>query len=117
MNPVRAGLVDEPGKYRWSSFGAKVEAANPGTDQRSVPLEWLDLDLHYLALGTTAAKRANQYRRWVLDTTPEWEIKLIRESVNRCHVTGDNKFIAEVEARIGRRLEIRRPGRPRVGSH
>ncbi len=122
MNPVRAGMVGAPGDYRWSSFGAKVEAANPGsaelgTDMRSVPSgvrpDWLDFDLHYLSLGTTAAERADKYRRWVKDTTPEWEMKLIRESLNRCQVTGDQKFVAEVEARIGRRLEVRRPGRPR----
>jgi len=115
MNPVRAGLVDDPGKYRWASFSAKVAAEKPGTDLRSVPSsvgDWLDLDQHYLALGATAAERATKYRQWVLDTTPEWEMKLIRESVNRCHVTGDRKFVAEIEARIGRRLEIRRPGRP-----
>lgn len=105
MNPVRAGLVADPIHYRWSSFAPKVDE-----DHERRP--WLDFDQHYLALGTTSADRAIKYRQWVTDTISEHELKLIRESVNRCHVTGDNRFVAEVEARIGRRLEVRRPGRP-----
>lgn len=106
MNPLRAGLVDEPGKYRWSSFPAKTECTH---DVRN----WLDFDQHYLGLGETAEERATNYRQYALQAIPDAEKKLICEALDRGHVAGDAKFLQEVAKRIGRRLELRRQGRPR----
>ena len=41
----------------------------------------------------------------------EWEI--IRESLQCNHVTGSGKFCEQIENAIGRRLQNRKPGRPR----
>ena len=47
LNPVRAGMVDDPAKYRWSSCTAKVGL------KKQV---WLDFDPFYLSLGRSAVK-------------------------------------------------------------
>jgi putative transposase len=106
MNSLRAGIVDDPGKYRWSSFVVKTDESHKNRD-------WFDFDEHYMSFGNTPAERAEKYRKWTLQTIPDAEIKLIRESVNRGHVTGDSRFVEDIEKRIGRRLVLRRQGRPR----
>jgi putative transposase len=52
-NPVRAGLVAEPGAYRWSSFGANAL----GRDDPIVTPHAL-----YFALGRTPEARRARYR-------------------------------------------------------
>jgi putative transposase len=53
QNPVRAALVDNAAKYRWSSyrFHANGEACN-----------WLTPHFVYLGLGSTSAERQEAYR-------------------------------------------------------
>ncbi|MBW8771310.1 MAG: transposase, partial [Gemmatimonadetes bacterium] len=53
MNPVRAGIVNEPGTYRWSSFRSNAEG-HPDTLVRRHPV--------YLSLGRGAAARRAAYR-------------------------------------------------------
>ena len=104
LNPVRAGMVDDPAKYRWSSCPAKV-----GIKEES----WLDFDYFYLSLGKSATKRAEKYAAWLRETIPESEIKLIREATQRGQLTANGKFVREISEKIGRRLELRGPGRPK----
>ena len=103
LNPVRAGIVAEPKSYRWSSYGAKVGRAEQ---------EWLDLDFQYLGLATTAAERQLKYRDFVRETIPESETERIRQAVQRGQLTGKQRFIEEMEMKVGRRIEFRGPGRP-----
>ena len=103
LNPVRAGIVAEPESYRWSSYGAKVGRAEQ---------EWLDLDFQYLGLATTAAERQLKYRDFVRETIPESETERIRQAVQRGQLTGKQRFIEEMEMKVGRRIEFRGPGRP-----
>ena len=104
LNPVRAGIVEDPGEYRWSSCSAKV-----GLKEHL----WLDLDPFYLSLGNTPAVRAKKYGRWLKVTVSEMEWKLIREAVQRGQLTADKKFEKEIPLKLGRRIELRGPGRPR----
>ena len=104
LNPVRAGIVDDPAKYRWSSCPTKV-----GFKKQT----WLDLDPFYLGLGKSAAKRAEKYATWLQETIPDSEIKLIREAAQRGQLTANGKFAREISEKIGRRLELRGPGRPK----
>jgi putative transposase len=53
MNPVRAGIVNEPGTYRWSSFRSNAEG-HPDALVRRHPV--------YLALGRCTAARRTAYR-------------------------------------------------------
>jgi len=104
MNPVRAGIVEPPEGYRWSSYAAKV-----GTRKK----RWIDLDGFYLGLGTNKAKRQQRYCQWMHETTSETEIELIQTAVSRNQLTGCSRFVDEIEKKLGRRVELRGRGRPK----
>jgi len=104
LNPFRAGMVEDPAHYRWSSCPAKV-----GHKEQ----HWLDFDPFYMGLADTATLRAERYANWLRETVPESELKLIREATQRGQLTADGKFVREISEKIGRRLELRGPGRPR----
>ncbi len=104
LNPLRAGMVDDPGQYRWSSCPTKVSTAIQ---------TWLDLDPFYLGLGESPIQRAEQYATWLRATVPESEWKLIREATQRGQLTANGKFAREISEKVGRCLELRGPGRPR----
>ena len=103
LNPVRANMVVDPAHYRWSSYRVKA-----GLAQDPV----VDLDSDYLALAGTDAERVVCYRRFVEAGISAGEYQLIRESLQRGQLTGNQRFIDEVEAIAGRRIERRGPGRP-----
>ncbi len=104
LNPVRAGMVEDPGQYRWSSCPAKT-----GIQEQS----WLDFDPFYLSLGNSPSERADKYRKWLHETVPEGEWKLIREASQRGQLTANVKFEKEISKKLGRRVELRGPGRPK----
>lgn len=103
LNPVRAGIVTEAEAYRWSSYGAKV-----GTSKH----EWLDFDSQYFGLGSTERKRQGKYRDFVQGTIQERELEQIRLGIQRGQLTGSRRFMKAIEAKVGRRIEFRGPGRP-----
>ena len=103
MNPVRACMVSHPSEYRWSSYREKTVG---------VP-EMIDPDPSFLALATDEPQRKRAYEKWVLSSIPDGEWESIRESVLRGHLTGAQKLEEEVAKRLGLRLEMRKPGRPR----
>ena len=105
LNPVRARMTDDPAAYPWSSY-----RRHAGLENR---LGWLDLDPCYEALGISDDERATCYREFVRSAIPVGELELIREALQRGQLTGTERFIGEVEAIIGRRIENRKQGRPR----
>ena len=104
LNPVRAGMAGAPEAYRWSSYRTKIGIENSGP---------VDLDPCFLALGSEAETRARRYAGWVHSGTQEAELELIRTALKRGQLTGSQRFVDEVEARTGLRIERRAPGRPR----
>ena len=104
LNPLRAGMVEDPSQYPWSSCPAKS-----GIKEQS----WLDFDPFYMSLGNTFDERAEKYGRWLRETVPEGEWKLIREATQRGQLTADKKFEQEIFEKLGRRIELRGPGRPK----
>lgn len=84
MNPVRAGMVVAPEDYSWSS--CRSHLGREKTD-------WLD--------------------DWLRSAVPPGEWDLIRKAAQRCQLTGGNLFTAEVEKKIGLRIELRWQGRPK----
>lgn len=79
LNPVRAGIVDSPELYRWSSYAhhAGVLVDPLVTDH---PLVW--------ALGNTPFERQLAYRRlFDLELTPEFVLSL-RSATNRGRALG-----------------------------
>jgi len=43
---------------------------------------------------------------------PEWEWHLMRDAVQRGQLTGTDRFVAQVETILGKRIENRSRGRP-----
>lgn len=105
LNPVRAGMVAAPGEYRWSSYNQHIG--------ESSSYAWLDTDPCFEALATTEASRQAKYRDFVFSSIPKGEWDLIREALQRGQLTGQSRFVDEVETIVGRRIEYRRQGRPR----
>ena len=105
LNPVRAGITDRPEGYRWSSYRQRV---GQGHD-----FPWLDAAAAFGWLGQTDEERGRHYAEFVRSAVPTGEWALIREALQRGQLTGNTRFIDEVAAILGRRIEHRKPGRPR----
>jgi putative transposase len=63
-------------------------------------------------LGHHEPDRRARYARFVEQAVPEQELTLMREALQRGQLTGNPRFVDEVEPIIGCRIERRRPGRP-----
>ena len=106
LNPVRAWMVADPSEYRWSSYTSRIDTGDS--------TGWLDTDPCYLALGNTAQQRSERYRTFVHGAVSQAERSLIREGLQRGQLTGDSRFVDEVERIAGLRIERRGQGRPRA---
>jgi len=88
LNPVRAGMVDKPGRYPWSSYGTNGEGQ---------PSELITAHTRYLDLGSTPTIRQATYRGLFAAPISEEEISKIRTAIQRNRPIGDDAFILEVE--------------------
>jgi putative transposase len=63
LNAVRAGMVDDPFAYRWTTYSHHIGRGSPGEIPGAIwtPSEW------YLGLGQSADVRAARYAAWVAD--------------------------------------------------
>jgi putative transposase len=73
LNPVRAGMVDYPGNYRWSSYRCNAE----GRDDRIVTPHQL-----YRRLGMAPAARRQAYLGMFREKMTELAIGRIRSAIN-----------------------------------
>lgn len=103
MNPVFAGMCEEPESYPWSSCSSRTEANK---------FEWLDDDPLYLDMGITPEDRRRKYRAYLRQSISEEEKEVILGAVRRGQLTGGNAFVDEIECRINKRVELRGRGRP-----
>lgn len=103
LNPVRAGMVAEVADYPWSSYLGRMG------DQAG---DWLDSDPCYLTLGHNELARRQRYQAFIAQATEATEWQTIRTALQRGQLTGNDRFIDEVEQLIGKRIELRAQGRP-----
>jgi putative transposase len=103
MNPVRAKLVKGPRQYRWSSYRERLGLTG---------INLLDLAPAYLGLAGDEENRCIRYKAFLKQNGTKSETTLIRDSLQRNRLTGDNRFVDEIETRIGIRIENRGRGRP-----
>lgn len=87
LNPVRAGMVKDPGDYRWSSYrvhsyGLRVNMWSPQAD--------------YLALGAGEMERQTSYRKLFTKALDSDTVAKIRHCVNTGLVLGNEKFRTQV---------------------
>ena len=113
LNPVQAGMVSLPEEYAWSSYQARLNGLNTSMldDQ---PQKMLDDHPVYLMLGLDNEARLKQYKEFVRQGITANEAQFIRDSIKRNQLTGSDRFVDEIEQRVGIRVERRSPGRPRL---
>ena len=104
LNPLRAGMVTDPAQYKWSSYGVKVLGERDKV---------IDFPSFYMSMGETAEQRQKSYKEYVLGTVPDYEIKLIREALQRGQLTGSDRFRKEIETKLGVRISNKKQGRPK----
>lgn len=104
LNPVRARMCAEPGDYLWSSYRGRISD--------NVPADWLDTDPCFLALGADPGVRRERYAAFVKQAVSEEETRLIRDALQRGQLTGNDRFVEEIERIAGLRIERRGQGRP-----
>lgn len=104
LNPVRAGIVNHPGEYRWSSYHANAQGEKD---------DLLSHHPFYESLGHTREKRQEVYRdlfRYELDAGV---IDEIRYATNGNYALGNERFKEEISQTLGRRVTPGKSGRPR----
>lgn len=105
LNPVKAGMVNGASDYRWSSYRILFDDVDD-------PL--LDFSSGFIGLARTHAERLKRYEVFVNDlVAASREHSFLQSVVERNQLTGSARFVDEVEARIGLRIEHRAQGRPR----
>ena len=104
LNPVRAGMVEEPGYYAWSGFHANGLA-------RSDAL--ITAHPEYSKLGETPLQRAENYRMLFRQPITDAEISSIRDYVQSGTPLGGNRFKEEIEAALT--VSVGKPHRGRPG--
>ena len=103
LNPVRAGLVVDPGEYRWSSY--QVNALGKTSDLCTPHSE-------YLALGSGAVERQSNYRSLFLFQVDGNLLEEIRSNTNKGMAIGHDRFKEEIAVLTGRRVLPKKRGRP-----
>jgi putative transposase len=105
MNPVRAGMVDHPGDYHWSSY-------HSNTGMKNNP----KLDVHpvYKRLGENARQQQYSYRELFSQSIDKAELHAIREALNQELVLGHDDFIDKIERMTRRQARPGVNGRPKI---
>ena len=104
LNPVRAGMVEHPADYRWSSYRANAQ----GEENALVTPHEM-----YLGLGTTEASRLTAYRELFRYELEPGLVDQIRQASNGNFALGSARFAEEIAAALGRRVTRGKSGRPR----
>jgi hypothetical protein len=102
-NPVRAGMVNDPGQYRWSSYRHNGLGQN---DKRLTPHNV------FLALDASDQERQSAYRALFRTELDEAAISDIRLALAQSQPLGSNRFSEKLCEAVGVRRSQARRGRP-----
>jgi len=101
LNPVRAGMVVDPGNYSWSSYRANaLGLENELISEHEV----------YLALDSKPTRRRQRYRALFQEQLNREMMTDLRQSTNSCLAFGSNRFKEQVETLYKRRVQRGKPG-------
>ena len=103
MNPVRAGMVDHPAKYRWSSYAANALGVSNAI---------LSAQAEYVALGRLPDARQSAYRGLFDRVVDSDELAIFRCALQTGMPLGNVKFKMEIEAALNLKVGYARRGRP-----
>ena len=96
-NPVRAGIVQEPEGYTWSSARGHCGIVSDGILSDTCHL----------------CDEIDDWSRYLREHESSEVVERLRVNLMSGRPCGDNNFIKSIEAVVGRSLEIRPRGRPR----
>lgn len=104
LNPVRAGMVNHPADYKWSSY-----RANAGGEENNLlfPHE------QYVEISHKEDSRRKAYKGLFDAHLDDSVINGIREATNGNYVLGNERFQEEIEKMLGRRVTRGIAGRPK----
>ena len=103
LNPVRAGLVEHPAQYRWSSYASNALAVSNAV---------LTEHPEYVALGRLAEDRQSVYRELFERDADINELALFRCALQTGTPLGNERFKAEIKATLNIKVGLARRGRP-----
>ncbi len=104
LNPVRAGMVDEPAHYRWSSYRSNaLGQADPLLTPHTL----------YLSLDAKQDRRETSYRALFANEIDVAQITDIRMALRQSQPLGNSGFADTIELATGERHEVKPRGRPR----
>jgi putative transposase len=101
LNPVRAGMAQDPADYKWSSYRAN----GMGIESKLVTYHPL-----YLGLGNSKFERLKNYRLLFESELDKNLVSDIRYATNKGLILGTDKFKAEVAALTDRRTQPQKRG-------
>ena len=94
LNAVRAGFVDEPQAYGWSSYGFNASGRDDGL-VRPHP--------EYQKLGNSPKARHSAYRKAFSQPIDEGTLTHIRDATNKAWVLGSEAFCQQIAGSLNRR--------------
>lgn len=103
LNPVRAGMVQDPSQYRWSSYRHNG-LGQPDPRITPHPL--------YLAIERNDTDRQTAYRALFRSELDEEALGDIRLALSQGQPLGHGRFSDRIYAAAGVRRTQKRPGRP-----
>jgi len=103
LNPVRAGMIEHPAEYQWSSYringqGAQCDGLTPHAE--------------YMALGASKEMRLASYRGLFSTIIDPDLLAEIRTATHGNYALGNERFKNEVSRMLQRRVTRGNPGRP-----
>ena len=103
LNPIRAGMVDRPSAYKWSSYQINALGKQSALCTPHV---------QYLALGHDMRQRQMAYRALFSSHIEGKLLEDIRLATNKGMVLGNEHFKQRIEALTGRKITSGKIGRP-----
>ena len=107
LNPVRAGMVDHPAKYRWSSYASNALGVSNAV---------ISAQAAYVALGRLPDARQFTYRGLFDRVADADELALLRCALQTGTPLGNVRFKMEIESALDLKVGFARRGRPRKES-
>ena len=99
--PGGAGTEGSPtARHRWLAHRMRLAQCRPC----------------FLALAPDAKRRQDRYREFVQRGITDYELKFIRDAVQRNQLTSGEAFMLEIEQRTGERILFLSCGRPSSAS-
>ena len=105
LNPVRAKMVAHPQEYPWSSYASNGSG---------ILNDLITPHPSYISLGDSKSKRLECYRQFLGEHMEESVLEEVRNATNGNFVPGDNRFKAEIEQALQRRVSPGQSGKPRL---